>query len=74
MSTFSSWNCAKYCDQGGFIVEGEHVVFQSNQPLPPVVQGGFKTRVVYLSIDPTQRIWMTSKSIRLKIILFKFEF
>ncbi len=60
MSVFASWNCDKYCDDGGFIVEGEHAVFHPNQRLPEILQGGFKTRIVYASIDATIRIWMTS--------------
>lgn len=43
------------------MIEGEHAVFYANQPLPPVPKGGFKTRIIYLSVDATLRLWMTNK-------------
>jgi len=61
MSVFSSWNCEKYCDDGGLIVAGEHAVLHKDQPLPVVPEGGFKTRVLYICIDATIRMWMTNK-------------
>jgi hypothetical protein len=58
--SYSSWNCEKYCDDGGLVIAGENAVFYENQLIPEIPQGGFKTRIIYLSIDATLRVWMTS--------------
>ena len=57
MTTRNVWRLAKR--PVGDIADGDLVY--GSEPLPPLQDGQFSLRVTYLSLDPTNRIWMSDQ-------------
>jgi len=57
MTTRNVWRLAKR--PVGDIADGDLVY--GNEALPPLQDGQFSLRVIYLSLDPTNRIWMSDQ-------------